>query len=430
MSEIVENNLEYIEKRSILSNQVPSSSVIVIYGANVKFRNADAEYLFRQDSNFYYLTGLNEPDNILVIIKNKENNIKTILFNLPKIWEKEQWTGKRIGQEMPCKELGFDESYPVENFDKVFTEILKEVSNIYYDKNQQNIEKYQNKSENPSIKIYTIIPFLSKMRMIKFKSEIQLIKKAVDLSVNAHRELIKKCHNNLSESDLSTEFEYLVKKNGCNSLAYNTIVGGGSNSCILHYVENNKNLTDGDLVLIDAGGEYKNYAADITRTFPVNGTFSPEQKAIYNLVLQAQLAGINAVYPGNSWDNIQKEILNIIIPGLIELGLLSGEKNKIIEDKSYRKFYMHNSGHWLGLDVHDLGLYKENDQAIKLESGMVLTVEPGIYISEIIKNIDPKWYNIGIRIEDDILVTEEGHEVLSKELPKSIQDLENLMSNN
>ena len=272
-----------------------------------------------------------------------------------------------------------------------------------------------------------LAPIIGEMRLFKSTAEIALMQRAAEISVAAHQRAIQTCRVACHEYQLEAELLYEFSRQGCRSVAYDSIVAGGSNACILHYTENNKPLQSGDLVLIDAGGEFENYAADITRTFPVNGRFSPEQRLIYDLVLRAQKAGIACVRPGCAWDEVQRTIVQILTAGLVELGLLHGSVDELIAYEAYKPFYMHNSGHWLGLDVHDCGLYKIEGKWRALEPGMVLTVEPGVYISADLDGVDRRWWGIGVRIEDDIVVTLDGNKNLSSDLPVEIDDLEALV---
>jgi Xaa-Pro aminopeptidase len=263
--------------------------------------------------------------------------------------------------------------------------------------------------------------------VIKSPAEQALMQQAAQISAEAHIRVMRASKPGLMEYELEAEFIYEVMRKGCRALAYPSIVGGGVNGCTLHYNQNDQVLRDGDLVLVDAGGEYQYYASDITRTFPVNGRFSEDQKAIYNIVLESQLAGIECVRPGIPWDTMQKKVVETLVPGLVALGILEGDPTTLIEQKAYRSVYMHSSGHWLGLDVHDVGEYLVNNASRLLEPGMVLTIEPGIYIAPNTPNIDKRWWGIGVRIEDDVLVTDTGHEVLSGAAPKTVEAIERVM---
>src|SRR3990167_844852 len=414
---------EYKSRRLKLAGSLPDDSVAVIFAASEVIRNGDASYRFRQNSNFYYLTGFNEPDAVLVITSG--DNSKSILFNRPLDKAAEQWTGKRLGQENAKISLGFDEAFILADMPMKLLSLLDGCKSIYYFfAEHANWRKYlypavielKNSIRRgviaPSV-FADLEPIISEMRVFKSAAEVELIKKAVSVSVFAHKRAIRKAQDLKYESELEAELLYEMHRNGCQSMAYESIVAAGNNACTLHYIENNQPLKTNSLVLIDAGGEYQNYAADITRAFPVSGRFSEEQKQIYNLVLRAQRTGIELIRPGCFWNEIQNAILKVLTTGLVELGILSGNIDNLIKQEAYKPFYMHGSGHYLGLDVHDAGQYKIDGNWRKLAAGMVLTVEPGLYFIQGLQNIAEKWQGIGIRIEDDILVTEDGYENLS-----------------
>jgi len=362
----------------------------------VIMRTESAEYPYRQSNNFAYLCGFPEPHATLVLTNNK-----SILFCQEKNPEKEIWTGRIIGQDQALKEFGLDEV--------LSNKILEaELVKLKAGKSEQTKEAEI---------------LLAEMRLIKSDHEIDLMKKAASISAQAHKKAMGYVKPGMNECELAAYYEFEFKKNGAPGLAYESIVGGGENACILHYRENNQILKDGDLVLVDAACEVGLYAADITRTFPVNGKFSEPQRQIYEVVLKAQENAIKMIKPGITWESVQEQVAGDITQGLLSLGLLSGDFNQLIDSKSYRKFYMHSCGHWLGLDVHDVGTYKVKDLPRTLEKNMVVTVEPGIYIAPA-DDVDPRWHNIGIRIEDDVQVTSDGAYVLSHEAPKSIEAIE------
>ncbi|MFA5960664.1 MAG: Xaa-Pro aminopeptidase [Tatlockia sp.] len=428
---------EYSARRQALAQKLPKDAVAVFPAAEEVSRNGDAQYRFRQDSNFYYLTGFNEPNAVLVISSGE--NPQTVLFNRPRNPLEEQWSGARLGQEAACKVLGVDSAFAIETLATQLPELLANKDAIYYPiGHHPHFEKTLFKAwslvkakTRRGIKapqsLWDVEPLISEMRLFKSKGEIALMQKAATASVEAHLRAIKACRKARFEYELEAELLYVFAKEGCRAVAYDPIVGSGSNTCILHYTENDKPLKSGDLLLIDAGGEFANYAADITRTFPVNGRFTKEQRAIYELVLTAQREAIACIKPGVPWDAMQQTIVAVLTAGLCELGLLKGSVDALIASQAYKPFYMHNSGHWLGLDVHDAGLYKINGEWRVLEPGMVLTVEPGLYLHEGL-DIESRWKNIGVRIEDDVLVTDNGYEVLTAGLPVEVAEIEALLS--
>lgn len=436
---------EFSNRRKKLAEHMQANSIAILPGAKEQYRNHSVEYPFRQSSDFYYLSGFAEPNATLVLSKDNKGDLSFILFNRAHDPLDEIWNGKRAGQEGACKIYHADASYDVAKIDEIMPKLFADKHVIYYPLAQikdfdQQIARWLNTAahlmhnryvrENQEISfipttLTDVTQFLQEMRVFKSAAEIDNMRKAAEISAAAHLKLMRACKPGMKEYQLEAVFNEHCLQAGCRGFAYNAIVAGGNNACTLHYIANDQILKDGELVLIDAGGEYEYYAADITRTFPVGGKFSPAQKQIYELVLRAQLAGIAQVKPGNTFDSVQKAMLDIIVPGLVELGILSGDVKQLIKDKEYRKFYMHSSGHWLGLDVHDAGKYKVNNQWRKFEPGMVVTVEPGIYIANTnAGNVDVKWLGIGVRIEDDVLVTKHGNEVLSAKAPKTITEIE------
>lgn len=402
---------EYARRRQQIFDQLPTPSIAILEGAALRYRNGDVSYPFRQDSGFYYLTGFEEPNAILVFLKKGSQN-RFILFCEPASEKDLIWTGPRAGLEEAVQDFGADEAYARSEFER-------------------HLKKRQ-KGQGPILKL---LDFISEMRLIKSSAEISCMRTAAQISADAHRVLMAHCAPNQNEHELEALFQFRCAQGGARELAYSSIVAGGAHACILHYVKNNKPLQSGDLVLVDAGAEYQNYAADITRTFPVNGKFTAPQKALYELVLKAQCAAIEAIKPGLVWDRLQSIIVEILTEGLVDLGILKGNPKQLIVDKAYQKFYMHSSGHWLGLDVHDAGSYKhtahkKNPECRSLEAGMVLTVEPGLYICPGHSEVSKEWWGMGIRIEDDILVTPQGYEVLSDAAPKMPEEIEKLMATN
>ncbi len=414
------NNSIYQQRRRQLLQQLDNDSIVFIPAAPEAKRNGDTDYPYRQDSDLYYLTGFTEPEAVAVLIPNHDNG-EFILFNRSHDPVKETWMGKRAGQDGAVQEYGADQAFPISEFATRLPELLQNGHKIYYP--TKRYQAFDNLILDSICKvqseIFNLNDILHRQRMIKDEHEIAMMRKAAAVSAQAHQQVIQTCKPHMYEYELEAVLLHEFCRAGCRHPAYESIVASGENACTLHYVANNARLDDGDLVLIDAGAEYQCYASDITRTMPVNGHYNPEQKAIYEIVLAAQLAGLAQLRPGVSWHKVKDAVETVIIDGLLDLGFEKG---------SHNRFYMHNWGHWLGLDVHDVGIYKEGDSDwITFQPGMVTTIEPGIYISSNHDDVDPKWRGIGVRIEDDVLITEQGHEVLSAAVPKTITDIEALM---
>ena len=428
---------EYQARRRTLAQRLPQDSIAVIPAASESLRNGDAHYRFRQDSDFYYLTGFNEPDALLLITSG--NHSSSILFNRPRNQAEEQWTGKRLGQEEACRVLGVDAAYPIASLEKRLSEFLSDKQAIYYaighypawEKRVFNAWNIVKSRVRTGIKapeaLCDLAPILSEQRLFKSDAEIALMQHAGRITVAAHQRAMRTSLHAEYEYQLEAEIIHELTRQGCRSVAYDSIVASGENACILHYTDNHAPLKSNDLVLIDAGAEYENYAADVTRTFPVRGRFNTEQRLIYDLVLSAQRAGIACVRPGCAWDDIQKTMVRVLTEGLVALGILHGNTDDLIATEAYKPFYMHSSGHWLGLDVHDCGRYKIDGTWRKLQAGMVLTVEPGLYIQAGIEGVDKRWWDIGVRIEDDIHVTPSGHYNLTGDLVVDADEIEAFM---
>ncbi len=431
---------ELKQRRSHIFAEMPASSIAILPSAEIQWRNGDAEYPFRQSSDFYYLTGFCEPEALALLVKDEADQEEYILFCRDFHPEEEVWTGPRIGLKGAKEFYGAQKSYDIASLDEKMPKLISNRTHFLYTlaQNEAFDEKMmhwvrearaKNRKGVSAPKLWIDLKaIIDRLRLRKSHYEIALMQKAATISATAHLELMKKCRPGIWEYQLEADFLYACYSEGVRTMAYNPIVGGGENACVLHYNQNDKVLKAGDLVLVDAGCEYQYYAADITRTFPVSGRFSDKQRAIYELVLKSQLAAIDLIRPGVYWDALQAKIVQVLTEGLIALGLLQGELELLLEQKAYQRFYMHSSGHWLGLDVHDAGEYKVNGKWLALEPGMVLTVEPGLYIEPNQKDIDKAWWGIGVRIEDDILVTESGHHVLSKEVPKTVEEIETVMA--
>ncbi len=430
------DNAIYKSRRINLSEKLPKNSVLLIPGANTQFRNADSAYAFRQDSNFYYLSGFCEPDSLMAIINN-DDGINSIIFVPPKDKLKEIWDGHRAGPIGAVKEFLFDKAYDNSEIDNMMPEILFGCDQVLYPIGKKNgfdqkvidwtTEASSKDRHSKSINILDASSTIGNARLIKDDHEISLIKKACDISAQAHIEAMKNVKNAESEQSIESLYVYEFSKRGGRFLAYTPIVAGGENACVLHYIENNKKLIKNELLLVDAGCEYEMYASDITRTYPISGKFSKEQLEIYKIVLDAMNAAIDKVKEGNNIMEPQEISEKIITNGLVELGLLHGDPEELHKKGAFKDFYMHKIGHWLGLDVHDAGDYMEGDDFMKFKPGMITTIEPGIYISRSM-DVDDKWKGIGIRIEDDILVTKDGNENLTKKVPSDPAEIESLMS--
>ncbi|MEE3117440.1 MAG: aminopeptidase P N-terminal domain-containing protein, partial [Pseudomonadota bacterium] len=392
-----------------------------------------------QDSDFQYLTGFGEPEAVLALIPGREHG-ESVLFCKERNPEKELWDGFLVGPEGAIERYGLDDAFPISDIDDILPGMIEGRSRVYYPlgKDQQfdsrvmawvkTIRSKVRTGAHPPGEFVSLEHFLHDLRLFKSASEIKAMAKAAEISAEAHCRAMKRARQGGSEYHLEAELIHTFMSHGARSTAYPSIVGSGANGCILHYIENSAPLKDGDLVLIDAGCEYQCYASDITRTFPVSGSFSPEQRALYEVVLSAQYAAIDAVRPGNHWNHPHEAALRVLTQGLIDLGLLSGSLDDAIASEAYKPFFMHRTGHWLGLDVHDVGDYKIGDAWRLLEPGMALTVEPGLYIAPDNTQVDAKWRGIGIRIEDDVVVTKDGCRVLTDGVPKTIPEIEALMA--
>ncbi|MEJ2141125.1 MAG: Xaa-Pro aminopeptidase [Gammaproteobacteria bacterium] len=432
------NAQEFVKRRKQLMHMMGENAVAILPAAPVRMRNRDVEYYYRPDSDFYYLTGFPEPEAVAVIVPEREHG-EYILFCRENDPEMETWNGPRAGQDGAIKDYQADDSFPIDDIDDILPGLLENKEKVFYtmgthpDFDQRLIgwvnrlrSKERSGVHTPS-EFVALDHILHDMRLFKSSHEIKAMRKAAKIAAAAHCKAMQYCKPGVKEYQLEAELLNHFMKEGARFPAYSSIVGGGKNGCILHYVDNRETLIDGDLVLIDAGAEFDYYASDITRTYPVNGKYSKEQRALYSIVLEAQYAAIEQVKPGNHWNDPHEAAVEIITRGLVDVGLLKGKVNQLIEEEAYKRFYMHRTGHWLGMDVHDVGDYKVDDEWRVLEPGMVITVEPGIYVSEA-SDIDRKWWNIGIRIEDDVLVTKDGYEVLSDGVPKQPDEVEALMA--
>jgi len=430
---------EYAARRKDLMSMMADNSIAVIAAAPEKVRSKDTLYPYKQSTNFSYLSGFSEPCAVMLLIPNRQQG-ECVLFCRDKDPLRETWDGLRLGPVEAKQALALDDAFPIDDIDDILPGLLEGKSHIYYSAGKDKAFDKQliqwvdevtldkESDSEPCCEQVDLDHILAELRLIKSAAEIKLMRKAADISAEAHCRAMRFCQPGQYEYQLQAEIEHQFMTSGATGPAYTSIVGGGKNACILHYIENQSALKSGDLVLIDAGCEYQNYAADITRTFPINGKFSTAQAAIYDIVLAAQTAAINCISPGVTYDQANKATIEVITQGLVDLGILKGDVDQLITEGAYREFYMHSVSHWLGMDVHDVGDYKINNQWRVYEAGMLLTIEPGIYIAADNQNIDKKWRGIAVRIEDDILVTKAGREVLTDGVPKQRDQIESLMA--
>lgn len=430
--------INFSARRKRLMQWMGPNSIAILPAASEQVRSRDVNFHFRQDSDFWYLTGFNEPEAVAVLIPGRAHG-EFIIFNREKDPVQEKWHGTRLGQEGVMQQLGADDAFPITDIDDILPGLMESKERIYFELGvnsefDQQILEWRNQLKNVLNRGATrpgemidLKHHLHEMRLVKTQSEIQRMRFAANASAKAHKELMKACQPGKNEQEMEAVLQYHYALNQCRYAAYPSIVASGDNANILHYIENSSDMVDGDLLLIDAGCEYEYYASDISRTIPVNGKFSTAQSQLYDLTLKAQLAAIEMVKPGNHWNDIHDKAVEVITQGLIELKILKGSLKDNIQRENYKEFYMHKTGHWLGLDVHDVGDYQIHGQSRMLEAGMVLTVEPGIYIPKDCKSVAKKWRGIGIRIEDDVVVTKTGYDVLSKAIPKTREEIEAIM---
>jgi Xaa-Pro aminopeptidase len=429
---------EFTRRRKQLMRMMGPDSIAILPTNSEQLRNRDVLFPFRPDSDFYYLTGFAEPEAVAVLVPGREHG-EYLLFCRDRDPDMETWNGRRAGPEGAVQQYAADDAFPIGDIDDILPGLLENRERVFYtmgtrpefDKRVMGwlnrIRSQSRAGQRAPDEFVSLEHSVHDMRLYKSRAEIKAMRQAAVISARAHRRVMQVCQPGMMEYELEAEFWHEFRKAGA-EWAYPSIVGAGENACILHYTENNAAINDGDLVLIDAGAEFDCYAADITRCFPVNGRFSQPQRAIYELVLDAQLAAIEEVYPGNHWNAPHEAAVKVLTRGLVKLGLLKGRPAQLIREQAYRRFYMHRTGHWLGMDVHDVGDYKVGDEWRVLEPGMVMTVEPGLYIAAGSKGVARKWWNIGVRIEDDVLVTRDGYDVLSKKAPKSVEEIEALMA--
>ena len=430
------NSKEFARRRKTLMQMVGEGGIAILPSAPIRTRSRDVEYRYRQDSDFYYLTGFAEPDAVAVIVPGRASG-EYLLFCRERDAEKERWDGQRMGTDGVLEHYDADDAFPIDDIDDILPGIMESCERVYYtmglykDFDVRIADWVNSLRSGGSRGVHTPQEFvaldhiLHDMRLYKSRGEISAMRKSAKVAVAAHKRAMRVTRPGLYEYQVEAEFIHEFRRNDAR-YSYNPIVAAGANACTLHYVDNSAELEDGQLLLIDAGCELDYYASDITRTFPVNGRFSPEQRAVYEIVLEAQLAAIDKVRKGNHWNDPHDAAVRVITKGLKKIGLLDGTLPTLIRDGAYREFYMHRTGHWIGMDVHDVGDYKVGDEWRILESGMVMTVEPGVYLSGA-RKLPKKWRNIGIRIEDDVAVTSNGPDVLTKGLVKDPDGIEALM---
>lgn len=429
---------EFSRRRRELMRMMGPESIAILPAAREKIRSRDTEYPFRQDSDFQYLTGFPEPDAVAVLIPGRRQ-AEYILFCRERDPLMETWNGRRAGPEGATREHHADDAFPISDMDDILPGLMERCTRVYYAMGSHpefdhrvigwvnSLRVHGKTGQRAPQEFVSLDHLLHDMRLYKSAAELELMRQAAAISVAAHQRAMRACRPGMNEGELEAEFLYAFRRAG-GAPAYNSIVGGGENGCILHYVENNCELRGGDLVLIDAACEYHGYAADITRTFPVSGHFSAEQRAVCDLVLKAQEAAIGKMRAGHNWNEPHMAAVRVLTTGLVKLGLLKGTVAALVREEAYKKFYLHRTGHWLGLDVHDVGDYKVGDEWRELEPGMVMTAEPGIYIPAGTKGVPKRWWNIGVRIEDDVLVTRGAPEVLTGALIKRPDEIEAFMA--
>lgn len=430
---------EYARRRKALMEQMEPNSIAILPAAAVAIRNRDVEHVYRQDSDFQYLSGFPEPEAVIVLIPGREYG-EYVLFCRERNPERELWDGLRAGQDGAMREYGADDAFPITDIDDILPGLIEGRDRVYssmgsnpeFDRHVMEwinvIRSKAHLGAQPPKEFVALDHLLHDMRLYKSAAEVKVMREAAQISARAHVRAMQASRAGLYEFSLEAELDYEFRKGGAKMPAYGSIVASGRNACILHYQENDAPLRDGDLVLIDAGCEIDCYASDITRTFPVSGKFSAEQKAIYEVVLKSQEAAFAAIKPGNHWNQAHEATVRVITEGLVELGLLRGAVDELIATEAYKAFYMHRAGHWLGMDVHDVGEYKVGGEWRVLEAGMALTVEPGIYVSPDNQAVAKKWRGIGVRIEDDVVVTKKGCEILTGDVPKTVAEIEALMA--
>lgn len=430
--------IEYQRRRRQLMDLAGPGSIAIVPSAPERIRNNDAHYPYRQDSDLVYLTGFEEPESVLVLVPGREA-AESILFCRERDRAREQWDGPRLGPEQAPLDLKVDDAFPIADIDDILPGLIEGRERVYYHFGRDTefdlkvlgwinrVREQVRRGARAPHEIIALGFLLHELRLFKSRAEIALMRRAAVIAAEAHTRVLEICQPGMTEFEIEAEILHTFRRH-CAVSAYEPIVGAGTNACILHYRANQSQLRDGDLLLVDAGAEYRCYASDITRTIPINGRFTPEQRAIYQLVLDAQLAAIELAKPGTHWNELHDIAVKTLVRGLIRLDLLKGSLAKNLKDERYKNFYMHKTGHWIGLDVHDVGDYRIAGESRLIEPGMVMTVEPGIYIAPDMKEVPARWRGIGIRIEDDVLVTRHGPQVLTNGVVKDPDAIEAAMA--
>jgi Xaa-Pro aminopeptidase len=429
---------EYLKRRKQLMRSAGDGAVIILLAAPERARNNDVLYPYRQNSDFLYLTGFREPQAMLVLLPEGQGG-QAVMFCRERDAKREMWDGPMVGLEGAVEDYGMDQAFPLSEVDQRLPEMLQDRTRIFFDLGQDHafdqkligwvneLRSRPRKDFHAPDEIIGVDQMLHDMRLYKSRAEVTVMRASARVAAEAHCRAMQVCKPGMTEGQIHAELLHTFTANHCEA-SYQPIVGGGANACVLHYIANRDTLVDGDLLLIDAGAELDGYASDITRTFPVNGRYSGPQRELYELVLAAQLKAIEQVRPGCQWDDVHRAAVEVLTRGMLDLGILKGDYEEALEKETYKRFYVHNTGHWLGLDVHDVGEYTIDGHSRELEPGMVLTVEPGLYIRPDDSRVRKQWRGIGIRIEDDVLVTRDGPDILSRYVPKSVEEIEELMS--
>ena len=429
---------EFVRRRKQLMRIIGEDAICIVPAAPERLRNNDSHYPYRQDSDFHYLSGFPEPEAVLALIPGRAHG-EVIMFCRERDPEREAWDGVRAGQEGAVRDYGMDDAFPIGDIDDILPGMIEGRSRVYYHFGRtaefdveligwvNRVRGQVRRGARAPHEFVALGHILHDLRLYKTRNELRVMRRAAKIATDAHVRAMRVVRPGMNEHEVEAELQHTFRRNGAVP-SYEPIVGGGANGCVLHYRANNAVLKDGDLLLIDAGAEYQCYASDITRTFPVNGKFSPEQRALYELVLAAQRTAIAQIRPGRPFGAYHDAAVRVITAGLIKLGLLKGSVDRNIREHTYRRFYMHKTGHWLGLDVHDVGDYRVDGEDRELEPGMVVTVEPGIYIAPDAKGVAAKWRGIGIRIEDDVVVTRAEPEVITAAAPNDPDEIEALMA--